>query len=170
MHLSGSALLRSLATLIAMIVISSTAQGSGRSTPNKTYIPSAVELAALDGFALGLVEAQLFSGVMLVASDGKIVFEKAYGTVDAEKETPVEPEKAADESENNEASETETPALNDTEGAESSAVSDSEPTDSGQTETAETNNSETAEANENSDSENAGGDGEPGEKTANGSV
>ncbi len=92
MDLSGSALLRSLATCIAMIVISSTAQGSGRSTQNKTYIPSAVELAALDGFALGLVEAQLFSGVVLIASDGKIVFEKAYGTVDAEKETPVEPE------------------------------------------------------------------------------
>ena len=44
--------------------------------------PDAIALAELSGFALGLEAAGQFSGVVLVASDGEIVFEKAYGKVD----------------------------------------------------------------------------------------
>lgn len=48
--------------------------------------PDAIALAQLDGFALGLTEADQFSGVVLVARDGRILFEKAYGKLDAEKD------------------------------------------------------------------------------------
>lgn len=44
--------------------------------------PSATDLARLDGFVLGLETAGRFSGVVLVAHDGKVVFEKAYGPRD----------------------------------------------------------------------------------------
>jgi D-alanyl-D-alanine carboxypeptidase len=44
--------------------------------------PDAIALAELDGFALGMEAAGQFSGVVLVAHDGKIVFEKAYGKTD----------------------------------------------------------------------------------------
>ncbi|WP_213605458.1 serine hydrolase domain-containing protein [Pseudoxanthomonas japonensis] len=43
--------------------------------------PAAV--AQLDGFALGLAQAGSFSGVVLVAKDGKILLERAYGKRDA---------------------------------------------------------------------------------------
>lgn len=51
--------------------------------------PDDIALAELTGFALGLEEANQFSGVVLVASDGHIVFEKAYGKVDEKQEAPV---------------------------------------------------------------------------------
>lgn len=44
--------------------------------------PSATDLARLDGFVLGLESAGRFSGVVRVAQDGKVVFEKAYGPRD----------------------------------------------------------------------------------------
>jgi len=44
--------------------------------------PSASDLARLDGFALGQEMAGKFSGVVLVAHDGQVVFEKAYGPRD----------------------------------------------------------------------------------------
>ncbi|HZV38719.1 MAG TPA: serine hydrolase domain-containing protein [Pseudoxanthomonas sp.] len=48
-----------------------------------------VALATLDGFAQGLELADRFSGVVLVAQDGHIVFEKAYGKLDEKRETPI---------------------------------------------------------------------------------
>ena len=48
----------------------------------------ATALARLDGFALGLTEADRFSGVVLVARDGHVAFEKAYGKRDAEGNDP----------------------------------------------------------------------------------
>ncbi|MBQ4855007.1 beta-lactamase family protein [Rhodanobacter sp. B2A1Ga4] len=48
----------------------------------------ALELARLDGFALGLAEVKRFSGVVLVARDDGVVFEKAYGKRDAEGNDP----------------------------------------------------------------------------------
>jgi D-alanyl-D-alanine carboxypeptidase len=44
--------------------------------------PSAIDLAKLDGYALALTEAELFSGVVLIAQDGNVLFEKAYGLRD----------------------------------------------------------------------------------------
>lgn len=44
--------------------------------------PDAIALAELDGYALALTEAELFSGVVLVAHQGNVVFEKAYGLRD----------------------------------------------------------------------------------------
>lgn len=43
--------------------------------------PAAV--AQLDGFALGLAQAGRFSGVVLVAKDGQVLLERAYGKRDA---------------------------------------------------------------------------------------
>jgi D-alanyl-D-alanine carboxypeptidase len=43
----------------------------------------AIDLARLDGFVLGLEKADQFSGVILVAKNGSILFEKAYGHTDA---------------------------------------------------------------------------------------
>jgi CubicO group peptidase (beta-lactamase class C family) len=43
----------------------------------------ALALARLDGFALGLTEVERFSGVVLVARDSHVLFDKAYGKRDA---------------------------------------------------------------------------------------
>jgi D-alanyl-D-alanine carboxypeptidase len=44
---------------------------------------SPMAVAQLDGFALGLTQAEKFSGVLLVAKDGDILIERAYGKRDA---------------------------------------------------------------------------------------
>ncbi len=44
--------------------------------------PSTVDLAQLDGYALGLTDAGQFAGVVLIVRDGHIIFEKAYGLRD----------------------------------------------------------------------------------------
>jgi D-alanyl-D-alanine carboxypeptidase len=51
----------------------------------------AIDLARLDGFALGLEKADQFSGVVLVAKDGYILLEKAYGKKDAKAEALATP-------------------------------------------------------------------------------
>ncbi len=48
--------------------------------------PDAVALARLDGFVLGLTASEQFSGVVLVARGDEILFERAYGRVDANAE------------------------------------------------------------------------------------
>lgn len=48
--------------------------------------PSPVALAQLDGFALGLAHGGGFSGVLLVARDGEILLERAYGKRDEREE------------------------------------------------------------------------------------
>ncbi len=54
--------------------------------------PDARALAQLDGFALGMASAGAFSGVVLVAQDGRVVFERGYGRRDAERDDAVTPE------------------------------------------------------------------------------
>jgi CubicO group peptidase (beta-lactamase class C family) len=54
--------------------------------------PDREALARLDGYALALTDAGQFSGVVLVAYQGNVVFEKAYGSRDETGETPVKPD------------------------------------------------------------------------------
>ena len=44
--------------------------------------PDILSLARLDGYTMALTDAAKFSGVVLIAHDGKVVFEKAYGPRD----------------------------------------------------------------------------------------
>lgn len=53
--------------------------------------PYPVELARLDGFAQGVNAAGPFSGVVLVARDGQVIFEQAYGLRDENGEAPLQP-------------------------------------------------------------------------------
>lgn len=50
--------------------------------------PTTVELARLDGFAQGLTQADQFSGVVLVAKNGRVLFETAYGKRDEKVDDP----------------------------------------------------------------------------------
>lgn len=51
--------------------------------------PSAEALSKLDGYALGLTDAEQFSGVVLVAHEGKVIFHKAYGLRDEQSEDAI---------------------------------------------------------------------------------
>ena len=53
--------------------------------------PWPVELARLDGYARGLADAGRFSGVVLVARDGQVLSERAYGLRDETGEAPLQP-------------------------------------------------------------------------------
>lgn len=68
-----------MSLMLAMVLAAAghAAVASEQQTP-----PDAIALAELDGYALALTEAELFSGVVLVAHEGKVVFEKAYGLRD----------------------------------------------------------------------------------------
>lgn len=77
--------------LIVAVSISMVATGSIAATERPAAAPDAIALAELDGFAHGLEEANQFSGVVLVARDGHILFEKAYGKIDVNKDGPVTP-------------------------------------------------------------------------------
>lgn len=73
-----------IASFVAVVALTGslfTANAQQPPTP-----PDAVAMAQLDGFVLGLTEADRFSGVVLVARDGRILLEKAYGKRDAEKD------------------------------------------------------------------------------------
>jgi D-alanyl-D-alanine carboxypeptidase len=48
--------------------------------------PDALALARLDGYVLGMVDGGQFSGVVLIAQDGSILSEKAYGLRDESSE------------------------------------------------------------------------------------
>ena len=74
---------------VAGIAISEAAISPPAATGKPATGPDEIALAELDGFVLGLEEANQFSGVVLVASDGEIVFEKAYGKVDQKQEARV---------------------------------------------------------------------------------
>jgi CubicO group peptidase (beta-lactamase class C family) len=73
-----------LAACLAMAAARAVAASHG--TPTAGYT---ADLAQLDGFALGLTEADRFSGVVLVARNGHVLLEKAYGKRDAERSDPV---------------------------------------------------------------------------------
>ncbi|HEY0662762.1 MAG TPA: serine hydrolase domain-containing protein [Lysobacter sp.] len=64
------------------VLISVTSLSSLAAVEQPLPAPDAIALAELDGFALGLEEANQFSGVVLVARDGHVLFEKAYGKTD----------------------------------------------------------------------------------------
>lgn len=77
--------------IVGMLLGLATAGAVVAATPS-TSEADAVALAELDGFALGLEQANQFSGVVLVAKDGRILFEKAYGKSDEKKDAPVAPD------------------------------------------------------------------------------
>jgi D-alanyl-D-alanine carboxypeptidase len=52
--------------------------------------PSASALARLDGYAMAAADTGTFSGVVLVAHDGNVVFEKAYGPRDQTSDEPAD--------------------------------------------------------------------------------
>lgn len=70
------------------VLILATVHGATPAEPaaSPPAAPDAIALAQLDGFALGLTEADQFSGVVLVASGDRVLFEKAYGRLDAERD------------------------------------------------------------------------------------
>lgn len=68
--------------LAAGILVAMTATSSLAAVEQPASAPNDIALAELDGFALGLEEANQFSGVVLVAHNGRVVFEKAYGKAD----------------------------------------------------------------------------------------
>ncbi|WP_372017945.1 serine hydrolase domain-containing protein [Pseudoxanthomonas sp. 10H] len=51
--------------------------------------PYPAELARLDGYARGLADAGLFSGVVLIARDGELLSERAYGLRDENGDAPL---------------------------------------------------------------------------------
>lgn len=65
-----------------MLTATLAAAGQAAMASEQRTPPDAIALAQLDGFALGLTEAQQFAGVVLIAYDGRILSEKAYGLRD----------------------------------------------------------------------------------------
>ena len=55
----------------------------GNASEGAEEAASPMAVSQLDGFALGLAQAETFSGVLLVAKDGEILLERAYGKRDA---------------------------------------------------------------------------------------
>ena len=56
--------------------------GWANATDGAEEAASPVAVAQLDGFVLGLAQGGIFSGVLLVAKDGEILLERAYGKRD----------------------------------------------------------------------------------------
>lgn len=78
------------AILAGAVLGLATVEVTGAATPTAASTAAyATDLARLDGFALGLTQADRFSGVVLVARDGHVLFDKAYGKRDAERSDPV---------------------------------------------------------------------------------
>ena len=71
--------IKCLALLVPALLFAS--PGWANASEEEAASPAAV--AQLDGFALGLAQAGGFSGVVLVAKDGEILLERAYGKRDA---------------------------------------------------------------------------------------
>lgn len=69
-----------LSTAIALLA--SAAPASSQSVPSTPPAPIAVQ--ELDGFVTGLALGDRFSGVVLVARDGRVLLERAYGKRDAQ--------------------------------------------------------------------------------------
>lgn len=79
-------LLTNIAVMASIAMLPDIALSAG---PRANAQNDAASLARLDGFAQGLTLAERFSGVVLVAEGGSIVFERAYGAADAVVGTPV---------------------------------------------------------------------------------
>ncbi|HUA80564.1 MAG TPA: serine hydrolase domain-containing protein [Dyella sp.] len=67
-------------------MLSASAFAEGGTEPPQ---PDKAALARLDSFTSDLTKAHTFSGVVLVARDGRILFEKAYGKRDVKGDDPV---------------------------------------------------------------------------------
>lgn len=80
--------MRWIALAGGILGLANVATPTGRAAGAPQPEPYATALARLDGFALGLTEADRFSGVVLVARGGSVLFEQAYGKRDAEGEDP----------------------------------------------------------------------------------
>ena len=78
--------------LAALITIMASASAFAEQHAQSPKMLDDDSFAALDGYMLGLTDAQKFSGVMLVAHDGRIVFHKAYGMLDENSEAPALPD------------------------------------------------------------------------------
>lgn len=65
----------------AALLVANASWASASDRVEEAASPTAV--AQLDGFALGLAQAGVFSGALLVAKDGQILLERAYGKRDA---------------------------------------------------------------------------------------
>ncbi len=80
------------ASVIAAILFGFATAGSVvAATPSMSEADS-IALAELHGFALGLEQANQFSGVVVLAKEGRILFEKLYGKSDEKKDAPVAPD------------------------------------------------------------------------------
>jgi len=67
-------------TIVASLAIS---YGSANASESAEDAADPIALAQLDGFTLGLAQGETFSGVVLVAKNGEILLERAYGKRDA---------------------------------------------------------------------------------------
>jgi D-alanyl-D-alanine carboxypeptidase len=73
-------------TKLISLILAAAVCGSPASAGNPS--PDMSSLAHLDGYALALTDSGKFSGVVLVAHNGKVVFEKAYGRRDPQADAP----------------------------------------------------------------------------------
>ncbi|MFN3748063.1 MAG: serine hydrolase domain-containing protein [Sphingorhabdus sp.] len=76
------------AILSAIIALSALVPGTALARDTEPA-PDKIALARLDGYAMALTESEIFSGVILVAHDGKLLFERPYGKRDQQGEDPV---------------------------------------------------------------------------------
>jgi CubicO group peptidase (beta-lactamase class C family) len=74
-----------MATKPMWVLLLGTAVASVHAAP----APYPLELARLDGYARGATDAGAFSGVVLLARDGEILFEQAYGSRDENGDAPL---------------------------------------------------------------------------------
>lgn len=73
--------------LIKLSIVVSGLAVCGSQVSARTAPLDAVSLARLDGYALALTDSAKFSGVVLVAQNGEVVFEQAYGPRDPQADT-----------------------------------------------------------------------------------
>lgn len=78
--------IKCLALLVPALSFACPGWASTNAIDEEASSPAAV--AQLDGYALGLAQAGIFSGVVLVAKDGEILLERAYGKRDARNDEP----------------------------------------------------------------------------------
>ena len=78
--------IKCLALLVPALLFACPVWADTGASDEEAASPAAV--AQLDGYALGLAQAGIFSGVVLVAKDGEILLERAYGKRDAREDEP----------------------------------------------------------------------------------
>lgn len=70
----------------ALVAALGVAGGAGAAPAVTAAMPDERALAELEGFALGMAEAGRFSGAVLVAREGQVLFQQAYGKRDEKSE------------------------------------------------------------------------------------